>query len=117
MIKVIMPMKRRPGMSVDEFREYYESTHRLLGEKYLAGYASKYQRRFIDPLPDRNGELLDPEYDVLLEIWYPDQEAFAACRKKLSAPAIAREIREDEEKLFDTRYMRSYLVDEHESVM
>ena len=56
MIKLIAPMKRRPGMSVDEFRDYYESKHRLLGEKYLAGYASKYLRRFIDPLPDRNGE-------------------------------------------------------------
>jgi len=117
MIKLIAPMKRRPGMSVDEFRDYYESKHRLLGEKYLAGYASKYLRRFIDPLPDRNGELREPEYDVLLEIWYPDQETFAACGKKLSEPDIAREIREDEKKLFDTRYMRSYLVNEHESVM
>ncbi len=117
MIKLIAPMKRRPGMSVGEFRDYYESTHRLLGEKYLAGYASKYLRRFIDPLPDRNGELREPEYDVLLEIWYPDQETLAACGKKLSEPDIAREIREDEKKLFDTRYMRSYLVNEHESVM
>ena len=36
-------------------------------------------------------------------------------REKLSEPDIAKEIREDEEKVFDTRFMRSYTVDEFES--
>ncbi|MGB0691425.1 MAG: EthD domain-containing protein [Pseudomonadales bacterium] len=112
MIKLVMPMKRRPGMSIEEFREYYESNHRLIGEKYLKGYVTKYMRRFVNPLPDRNGELYDPEYDVILEIWYPDEETFKACGAHLSQPDIAAEIRADEEKLFDMRSMRSYLVDE-----
>ncbi|SVB87558.1 uncharacterized protein METZ01_LOCUS240412, partial [marine metagenome] len=43
------------------------------------------------------------------------QASFAACGKRLAEPAVAAEIREDEKKLFDTRYMRSYLVEEHES--
>lgn len=111
-IKLVMPMKRRPGMSIEEFREYYESNHRLIGEKYLKGYVTKYMRRFVNPLPDRNGELYDPEYDVILEIWYPDEETFKACGAHLSQPDIAAEIRADEEKLFDMRSMRSYLVDE-----
>ena len=115
MIKLVMPMKRRPGMSVEEFRDYYESRHRLIGEKYLKGYAEKYIRRFVDPLPDRQGELYDPEYDVILEIWYPDEATFKACGTHLSSPDIAREIREDEERLFDMRFMRSYLVTEVES--
>lgn len=117
MIKLVMPMKRRPGMSVEEFREYYETQHRLIGDKYLNGFASKYMRRFINPLPDRAGNLRDPEYDVILEIWYPDEEAFQACGKHLGQPDIAREIREDEEKLFDMDidHMRAYLVEEHVS--
>ena len=117
MIKLIMPMKRRPGMSIEEFREYYETKHRLIGEKYLKGFVSKYIRRFTNPLPDRDGELRDPEYDVILEIWYPDEAAFKACGEKLRAPEIAQEIKEDEEKIFDMRYMRSYLVEESESDM
>ena len=115
MIKLVMPMKRRPGMSIAEFRDYYESSHRLIGEKYLKGYAAKYMRRFVDPLPDREGKLYDPEYDVILEIWYPDEATFKACGAHLSSPDIAAEIREDEEKLFDMRFMRSYLVSEVES--
>jgi len=112
MIKLVMPMKRRPGMSIPEFREYYETKHRLIGEKYLRGFAEKYMRRFTNPLMDRDGVMRDPEYDVFLEIWYPDQQTLEACGKKLSDPVVAQEIREDEEKIFDMRFMRSYLVDE-----
>ncbi len=117
LIKLVMPMKRRAGMSIAEFRDYYESKHRLIGEKYLRGYATKYIRRFIDPLPDRNGVLSDPEFDVLLEIWYPDRDAFEQCGQRLRAPDVAAEIREDEAQLFDLEHMRSYLVEEHESAM
>jgi hypothetical protein len=28
-------MKRRPGMSIPEFREYYENNHRVIGENIL----------------------------------------------------------------------------------
>jgi len=112
MIKLVMPMKRRPGMTIPEFREYYETRHRLIGEKYLKGYATRYMRRFTNPTVDRDGQTRDPEYDVFLEIWYPDQATMAACGKVLSAPEAQKEIRDDEERVFDMRFMRSYLVDE-----
>jgi len=115
MIKVISPMKRRSGMSVEDFRKYYENSHRIMGEKYLEGFAIKYIRRYTNPLLDRSGNLNNPEFDVLLEIWYPDMETFEACKEKLSEPDVIKEIREDEEKLFDTAYMRSYIVDEYQS--
>ncbi len=112
MIKLVMPMKRRPGMTIPEFREYYEATHRLIGEKYLKGFATKYMRRYTNPTADRDGEIRDPEYDVLLEIWYPDRATMEACGRRLSEPDVQKQIREDEEKLFNMRFMRSYLVDE-----
>ena len=54
---------------------------------------------------------------MFLEIWYPDQATMEACGKRLSSPDVQREIREDEEKVFDMRFMRSYLVDESVSVL
>ena len=117
MIKLVSPLKRRPGMSVEDFRQYYESRHRRIGEKYLQGFVSHYFRQFLDPLPDRSGVISEPDYDVILHIWYPDKASFAACAKRLAETEVAAEIREDEKKLFDTRYMRSYLVEEHESDM
>ena len=112
MIKLVMPMKRKPGLSVEEFRDYYESTHRLIGEKYLSGFAAHYMRRYINALPDRDGVLREPEYDVILEIWYPDEATFQACGESLRRPEVAAEIRADEEKLFDMTRMRSFMVEE-----
>ena len=83
MIKVIMPMRRREGMTINQFREYYETKHRIIGEKYLKGYAIKYIRRFTNPLPDRDGNIYDPDFDVLMEIWYPDMETFENCAKSI----------------------------------
>ena len=44
MIKVVMLMKRKPGMTIPDFRQYYENNHRVIGEKYLNGFAVKYIR-------------------------------------------------------------------------
>ena len=115
MIKVITPLKRKPGMTVKEFRNYYETKHRVIGEKYLLGFADKYVRRFTNPVPDNTGNFLEPEFDVLLEVWYPDMESFNACVAKLSEPDVAKEIKADEAKLFDVSYKRSYFVEEFES--
>ena len=115
MIKLIMSMKRRQGMTVDEFRSYYEDHHRLIGEKYLTGYASRYFRRYTNATRDRDGEMRDPEYGVFLEIWYPDEATMAACAKRLGSAEARQEISEDEAKLFDLNSMRSYLVEECES--
>lgn len=115
MIKLVMPLSRRPGMSVEAFREYYESIHRKIGEKYLAGYATKYTRRYTQPMPTRPGQITTPDVDVFLEIWYPDQETFEACSAHLAQPEIRAEILADEARLFDTRRMHAYLVEEHTS--
>ena len=108
-IKVIGLLKRRPGMSVAAFREYYESRLRLIGEKYLADYACKYQRRYLNPGPDV------PDHDVILEVWYPDRDAYDAANERLSVPEVAAEIAADEERLFDRTSIHFYLVEEFES--
>ena len=115
MIKVIMPMRRREGMTINQFREYYETKHRIIGEKYLKGYGLKYIRRFTNPLPDRDGNIYDPDFDVLMEIWYPDMETFENCAKSLQKPDVKKEINDDEERIFDLSLMRSYIVEEYES--
>lgn len=116
MFKVVMPIKRKPGMSKSEFEEYYESNHRLIGEKYLRGYAHKYTRRYLHNLDDGSGAIQeDSEYDVLLEAWYPDEETFRAFLESISAPEITDEITTDEEKLFDRSSMRMYRIYEQDS--
>ena len=113
MIKSIGLFKRRPGMTVAEFRAYYETHHRVIGEKYLSGFASRYMRRFITPSPNRDtGETPESDYDVALEIWYPDRATFEACGRALSAPEAVAEIVADEERLFDRPTMRFFVIEE-----
>jgi hypothetical protein len=113
--KIIMPLRRKAGMSVEAFRDYYETYHRRIGEKYLAGYATRYMRRFTDALPDADGNVRDPDFDVLLEIWFPDAETFQACGATFVTPEAEKEIREDEEQLFDRSHMPTYALYECES--
>lgn len=115
MIKVVTTLKKKAGLSTEEFRAYYENNHRLIGEKYLSGYAVKYVRRYLEPMPGADGVCHEPEYDVLLELWFPDQDTWQACAANLSTPEAAREIARDEEQLFDRSRKRSYVVKEVES--
>ena len=62
-------------MSREAFIEHYETHHRKIGEKYLGGFATKYQRRYLQSAGFREQEGDALPFDVLMEIWYPDQDA------------------------------------------
>ncbi|MFT4677247.1 MAG: hypothetical protein ACJAX5_000568 [Patiriisocius sp.] len=111
-IKFVLPLTRKAGMTKEAFREYYEQHHRLIGEKYLKDYVVKYVRRYVSPM---TGEESSTDFDVLLEIWYRDSDSFKACMKYLATQEIAAEIAADEEKLFDGSKKRGYLINEAES--
>lgn len=113
MFKLITLLKRRPGMTREVFRDHYESRHRLIGEKYLTGFADHYVRRYVEPLPG-GGE---PGHDVIMEIWLPDRARFEALMQRLAEPEAAAEIAEDEERLFDRAATLTFTVSEVASVM
>ena len=116
MFKMVMMMKRRPGMTKDEFIDYYETTHAKLGVKYMSKFATKYIRRFLHTFPDPvTGQLIEGDYDVLMELWYPDRATFDAAMASIQQSSAAAEIAEDEEKVFDRPKHRIYFVEEHES--
>ena len=119
MVKMVGLLKRRRGMSVEAFRTYYESTHRVIGEKYLSGYAVKYMRRFLDARSDPATATFgaDGDFDVILEIWYPDEATYLAVSKRLGQADAAAEILADELKLFDREKNRFFTLTESASEM
>ena len=117
MIKVVTLLTRKPGMSREAFIEHYETHHRKIGEKYLSGFAVKYQRRYLQSAGFRGHEALMPPFDVLMEIWYPDQDTLDAALAVLSTDEAQAEIIADEEHLFDRDLISSYTVEEYESEM
>jgi hypothetical protein len=116
-IKVVTLLTRKPGLSQQEFIEHYETHHKEIGEKYLSGFAVKYQRRYLtaaDTAVDAPTEL---PFDVLMEIWFPDQLTMDAAMKLIASDSAQEEIVADEERLFDRGLTRSYTVEEYESEM
>src|ERR1700743_2420507 len=103
MFKVMIFLKRRPGMSMAAFCDYYETRHSKLGEKYSGGGMRRYMRRYITPLPNAvTGELEELDFDVVTECWFEDRDASIAAGKANAArPEIAEEIIADEMKVFD----------------
>ena len=85
-------------MSREAFIEHYETHHRKIGEKYLSGFAVKYQRRYLQSAGFRGHEALLPPFDVLMEIWYPDQDTLDAALAVLSTDEAQAEIMADEER-------------------
>ena len=117
MIKVVTLLTRKAGMSREAFIEHYETHHRKIGEKYLSGFAVKYQRRYLQSAGFRGQEGATLPFDVLMEIWYPDQDTMGAALAVLSTDEAQAEIIADEERLFDRDLIRSYMVEEYESEM
>ncbi|MGB8502487.1 EthD domain-containing protein [Mycobacterium sp.] len=107
--KVLLFLKRRPGMSMEAFRDYYENTHSKLGEKYSRGLV-RYVRRYLDPVGSE-----ELPFDVITELWLQDRataEAIAAHTAKNQPPP---EVLEDEKLLFDRSKLRVATVVEFDS--
>ena len=72
MIKMIITIKRRPGISHEEFVRYQREVHRPL--LMAIPEASRYIRRFVlsfpIPAPDYSG----PDYDSVVEAWFDSME-------------------------------------------
>ena len=113
-ITLITLLKRRDGMRKEDFIAYYEAHHRLIGEKVLRGYATRYVRRFLSPT---DGVDQHEDADVILEIEFPDQPTADACFAAMADETVMAEIIADEEKLFDRSRIRTFTVNEHASEM
>jgi uncharacterized protein (TIGR02118 family) len=108
--KLLLLLKRRPGMSRDAFREYYEHQHMPLAMKFMAG-ATRYMRRYIEPSPG----MPEPEIDVITEIWFSDRKTLDMVIYAMAKDMMPPEIIADEEKLFDRPASRAYAVSECET--
>ena len=105
MIKAIGMMKRKPGLSREDFIRHYEEQHAPLAQRLL-GFA-RYVRNY--PIPEPGAA--EPPFDVITEFWFESKEAFAAAMAVNASPE-AQIIREDEARFMDTSRTVGFLVDE-----
>lgn len=113
--KILLFMKRRPGMSVEDFRDYYETRHVPLCMTYMAGVA-RYVRRYLEPQPSPGtGRADELPYDVITELWFDTEAVWAATLQHITTTVLADEIIADEANLFDRPAMRIATIVEHET--
>ncbi len=105
--KVLVFLKRRPGTSLEEFRDYYENHHVPFCMQYMAG-AKRYFRRYVQTMQDEaTGAPVELDFDVVTELWYDDRDTFEKVLAFAGRGILPKEIIADEERVFDrskTRY-------------
>jgi len=116
LIKLICHFKRRPGLTLEQFRDYYETNHVKLVRELLP-HAIDYRRNYridgakFDPYDDEypDGE---PGYDVITEVWYRTREEFDEMAAIAARPEIAALIVADEEEFMDRSATQLMLFEE-----
>jgi EthD domain len=117
MFKVMMLLKRKPGMTLQEFIDRYESEHVPFVEKY-ASRLTYYSRHYLHPgsYVIHGDVVAEPEYDVLTEMWYDDRRAFEEQQETMrERPEAIAAVVADEEKIFDRSKTRTVYVEDHVS--
>jgi len=113
-IKLILMLKRKPGMTPAAFREEYESGHSRLGLKLFGHLWQEYRRNYlgvtnnfvnaVEPgagaqAPSGSPQVPEPPYDVITEIIFPNEAALQEMNR--IASANAKILADDELRLFD----------------
>ncbi|SCW38264.1 conserved hypothetical protein [Sphingobium faniae] len=116
MIKLVCHFRAKPGMSFEDFRDYYENRHVPLIRRLLPPMAD-YRRSYV--LKDGSfapGHVETatpgPDFDVVTECWFEDQAAYDAMLARTQDAEIGGEIARDEANFMDRDVMLMYLVDE-----
>lgn len=109
MIKAIFLIRRKPGLSVEQFRAHYENQHVDIALKYIRPYLKGYFRNY----PDNSSSYFDtvenneggiaPEfnYDCVTEMWFENEERLQSMFDRLSEPDARAKIGADEELFLD----------------
>jgi hypothetical protein len=113
--KILLFMKRRPDISVEAFRDYYETRHAPLATRHSQGI-KRYIRRYLDPQPHpETGPAGELPFDVITELWFEDERIFRGALRYITTTIMPDEIVADERNLFDRTSFRIATVVERES--
>jgi len=115
--KILLLMKRKPGISMEEFRNYYENNHVPLCAPYMSGI-SRYVRRYLTPQQHaESGTCEELPYDVVTEMWFDNEEAYKGTLGYITTTVMPDNVVQDELNFFHRPTMRIATVVECDSVM
>lgn len=106
MFKLVIFGKRKPGMTLDEFKDYYETQHAPLAKR-LYPQMKRYVRTYFAPVEHEVYEggkypAGEPPTDCITEVWFESREVFRSVLENMMAdPEKAGLLAADEAKMFD----------------
>jgi uncharacterized protein (TIGR02118 family) len=112
MIKVMVLLSRKAGLTREQFKQYYEERHAPLIASLLTSVV-EYKRNY----PSLEGAHFPPpqqdaDFDSATEIWFDDRAGYDAFVRAVSDPQTLRKIREDEASFLDHTKTRRFVVEE-----
>lgn len=115
MLKAVVLLKRKEGLTSEQFIDHYENRHVPLVREVLPTIG-KYVRNYLDTVSvsagRQEGDAPTPYFDVITEIWFDDQAAYDAFVAALSDPEVSGRLQEDEERFLDRSIVQTYSVQE-----
>ena len=108
MVKLIGCLKRKPGLSPEEFHRYWREVHWPLAKSVPEFF--RYVRKYVQshaleaPVPD-----LEAAFDGFAEIWFDSVEDL---RRAFAEPRYLEIIRPDEKRFLDLPNCKTALVEE-----
>ena len=115
MFKLIILAKRKPGMSMDQFRDYYEKRHAVL-VRTMTPTMRRYRRNYLTPLDSALAAGDAASYDCVTEAWFDSEAAFQSSLQSLVADTQkTTALAKDEENLFDRSMIRIFTAVEVET--
>lgn len=104
--KILLFLKRSPGITTEEFRDYYENHHVPLCLNYAKGI-THYVRRYLEPKPRvETGDGKDIGYDVITELWFDNETVYQGTVAHLATSLMPQDVIDDEDVLFDRQATR-----------
>lgn len=121
MKKFMVLLKRKPGLTPEQFRDHYENNHIPLGETFighlLVGFSRHYPGAMADFASDdwttgRMGEAdAGCAYDAISIYQFRDEAAVAEMTEILKRPEVSQALSQDENRFLDRPACRMGLCD------
>jgi hypothetical protein len=119
MFKIMMLLRKKAGMTREEFIDYYDNRHVPFMHSILPQGAAIHRRNFIVPAPQAaqgEGMVGAAECDVIVELFYEDVETVQRAMHCLADPLIQQQMAEDESRFIMPGSIRRFIVEPHETV-
>ena len=111
-VKLVVLLKKKPGMSFADFQNYYETKHSKFIR--LIPRVQRYFRRYLHPFPGSSSAETPQEqpFEVITELWFKSREDLEFAMERNASPEVAEILAEDEEHLFIRSQARLFVVEE-----